>query len=539
MGWDTNTEMTTRFNPPAAARKKRLSSLTLVILAVSILPLVLMGFGVFYLSKYKQNLIEAAYEHMQREAFLINLFVEEDPDNVGYLKDHWNNGQSVVLINTDGYLFEQWGDYKKMAAANPVSEEEDGEKFMGVTEALATFFLYLNPTQMSLPSFPNVQDGVWADRFPEVSAALRGEPDLGAWALEGDFILTISIPVRDARGRIQYALLLMMSGEEVTQAIDSVRKDIAQAFIIVMILTFLLSVYLSSFIAVPLKKLGRAAEDIRRGQRNLTDLPDMSHRKDEIGELSIILRQMTQALNDRIDAIGNFAADVAHEIKNPLTSIHSAIETALLIKDDDKRRALLEIMDQDVKRLDWLITDISKISRLDSELARDSFHKIDLRSVLRETANLWSDPMSRSSGDPSALQKRPQVMCTFPDDPCLTWGSGDALAQVFQNLIANALSFSPPGQPVRVMLTRKKQSLYVFVEDKGPGIPESRLEKVFERFYTDRPKGHDRVKNSGLGLSIAKQIIEAHNGEIFAENIYEEDKISGARFIVILPAYEG
>ena len=539
MGWDTNTEMTTRFNPPATARKKRLSSLTLVILAVSILPLVLMGFGVFYLSKYKQNLIEAAYEHMQREAFLINLFVEEDPDNVGYLKDHWNNGQSVVLINTDGYLFEQWGDYKKMAAVNPVFEEEEGEKFMGMTEALATFFLYLNPTQMSLPSFPNVQDGVWAERFPEISAALQGDPALGAWALEGDFILTIAIPVRNAQRHVQYALLLMMSGEEVTQAIDSVRKDIVQAFIIVMILTFLLSVYLSSFIAVPLKKLGRAAEDIRRGQRNLTDLPDMSQRKDEIGELSIILRQMTQALNDRIDAISNFAADVAHEIKNPLTSIHSAIETALLIKDDDKRRALLEIMDQDVKRLDWLITDISKISRLDSELARDSFQKIDLRSVLKETANLWSDPMSRSSGDPSAEQKRPQVICTFPDDPCLTWGSGDALAQVFQNLIANALSFSPPGQPVRVMLIRKKQSLYVFVEDKGPGIPESRLEKVFERFYTDRPKGHDRVKNSGLGLSIAKQIVEAHNGEIFAENIYEEDQISGARFIVMLPAYEG
>jgi two-component system sensor histidine kinase ChvG len=515
-------------------KKRRSSSLTMVILAVNIIPLLIMGFGIFYLDKYKQNLIESAYVHLEEKSQMISVLMAEDTNAIERFRSFWPEGKSLYYINSKGEILESIGSFWE----NSNSEREASGEVLNFTETFAAIFLYLNPLRTSLAPFPLDGSDNPLIKLPELQSALNGVSVLSAWSFNDTFVLTSTAPVRHSDGTTG-AILIIMAGDEITEAIDEVRKDIIQAFIIVIILTFLLSVYLSSFIALPLKRLGRAAEDIRRGKRDLTDLPDMSNRKDEIGELSIILRQMTVALDTRIDAIQNFAADVAHEIKNPITSIRSAIETALTVNEEEKRNGLLRIMEQDVHRLDRLITDISKHSRLDSELARDSYQVIDIKSLLKDIAAFWRKPIDRHNPDESSSSYE-VIEVILPEEDCYVLGKGDSLGQVFQNLIANALSFHTKNTPVRIKLLQSDDEIIISVEDEGPGIPEGQLTKIFDRFYSDRPEDHDITQNSGLGLSIAKQIIEAHDGKIIAENIKSKEggKIKGARFNVTLKAYD-
>ncbi len=528
--------MTTPDIPSKPSKKRHGSSLTLVVLAVNVIPLLIMGFGIFYLDKYKQNLIESAYVHLEEESNMIAMLMRDDPDVIERLRDIWPDGKSLFYINSEEEIVENIGNFW---GNRNVREDQLGE-VLNFTETFATLFLYLNPLQTTLPDFPvdHESSSNPLRKLPELHTALKGISGLSAWSFKDSFVLTSSSPVKGQNG-VQGAILIIMAGDQITHAIDEVRKDIIQAFIIVIILTFLLSVYLSSFIAIPLKRLGRAAEDIRRGKRDLTDLPDMSGRKDEIGELSIILRQMTVALDTRIDAIQNFAADVAHEIKNPITSIRSAIETALVINEEEKRTGLLKIMEQDVHRLDRLISDISKHSRLDSELARDSFEVVDLKKLLKDLTIYYRKPIDRHDLE-NADSGNDLIAMSFPEEDCYILVKGDSMGQVFQNLVSNALSFHQGKSPIMIEMTREGHQIKVSVEDQGPGIPEGQLTKIFDRFYSDRPEHHDITQNSGLGLSIAKQIIEAHSGKIYAENIYAEDgkTIQGARFTVILSACE-
>ena len=531
MEWVTSTEMTTPEVTNAPIKSRRGSSLTLVILAVNIIPLLIMGFGIFYLDKYKQNLIESAFTHLEGETRLISILVEEDLDNFQKFSTGWPKGKSLFLVDDKGIIINSLGNFWEQA-------QEEPDKVLNFTEAFATMFVYLNPLRTSLPDFPTLIDARSMIDLPEIESALNGVPNLSAWSFDDSFIITSTMPVRTNNGET-YAVIIMASGDHITLAINEVRKDIIQAFIFVIILTFLLSVYLSSFIAIPLKKLGRAAEDIRRGKRNLTDLPDMSKRKDEIGELSIILRQMTTDLENRIDAIQNFAADVSHEIKNPITSIRSAIETALVVEDKGQREGLLKIMEQDVLRLDRLINDISRHSRLDTELARDNYQVVDLKDLLVAVRDLWRAPIERHDANAPDLQGYTLIETSFPEEDCHVLAKGESLGQVFQNLVANALSFHTKKEPIYIKMFRRGDNVVVSVEDGGPGIPEGLQKKIFHRFYSDRPDDHDVRQNSGLGLSIAKQVIDSHNGEIKAENILDEKgNVIGARFIVVLAVYE-
>lgn len=524
--------MTTPEVSNAPIKSRRGSSLTLVILAVNIIPLLIMGFGIFYLDKYKQNLIESAFTHLEGETRLISILIEEDLNYFEKFRENWPKGKSVFLINAEGEIVNSLGTFWEQ------SQGEQPDKVLNFTETFATIFVYLNPLRTSLPDFPSLPQEKSMMSLPEVKSALAGIPELSAWSFGDNFIITAAVPVERKSGET-YAVITMAGGEQITLAINEVRKDIIQAFIIVIILTFLLSVYLSSFIAIPLKKLGRAAEDIRRGKRNLTDLPDMSRRKDEIGELSIILRQMTRDLENRIDAIQNFAADVSHEIKNPITSIRSAIETALVVEEKEQRDGLLKIMEQDVHRLDRLINDISRHSRLDTELARDNYQVIDLKQLLKDITDLWRTPIERHDDKQTASEGYNLIELSFPEEDCFVLGKGDSLGQVFQNLIANALSFHLGQTPVYIKLFLHDQSVVVTVEDKGPGIPDGMEKKIFQRFYSDRPDNHSSGNNSGLGLSIAKQVIDSHGGEIKAENIFNKDgETIGARFVVVLSLYE-
>jgi two-component system sensor histidine kinase ChvG len=306
----------------------------------------------------------------------------------------------------------------------------------------------------------------------------------------------------------------------------------------------LLSFLLAGTIAEPIRRLARAAERVRLGSQTRVEIPDFTKRSDEIGHLSSALRDMTTALYNRIDAIESFAADVAHELKNPLTSLRSAVETLPLAKDEKSRQRLVAIVQDDVKRLDRLISDISDASRLDAELARADTAPVNIAELLDTLVSVFNE--TRRWGDPRFVLS---VDAGGPRGGGLVVNGHDSrLGQVVRNLIANARSFSPQNGEIWIYARRVGPEVEIKVEDEGPGIRPENLTKIFDRFHTDRPGAEQFGKNSGLGLSISKQIVEAHAGRIWAENRHgDKDKhlpesrrhVLGARFIVRLPATFG
>jgi two-component system, OmpR family, sensor histidine kinase ChvG len=293
-----------------------------------------------------------------------------------------------------------------------------------------------------------------------------------------------------------------------------------------------LSMLLAGTIAGPVRRLADGAERVRRRIRNRVEIPDFTRRRDEIGHLSGALRDMTGALYTRIEAIESFAADVAHELRNPLTSLRSAVETLPLAKTDASRKRLLDVIEHDVRRLDRLITDISDASRLDAELQRQEAASVDLKEMLGALVQAANEIRTED------------IIVTLrfeggAPDSFKVPGHDSRLGQVVSNLIDNARSFSPPGGSVRITARKLKDEVEIAVDDDGPGIQPDALEKVFERFYTDRPN-QSFGQNSGLGLSISKQIVEAHGGRIWVENrtaaAGAARQVLGARFVVRLPA---
>jgi len=302
----------------------------------------------------------------------------------------------------------------------------------------------------------------------------------------------------------------------------------------------LLSVALAGHIAEPIRRLASSAEHVRRGVNRRIMIPDFTSRRDEIGHLSGALRDMTSSLYNRIDAIEAFAADVAHELKNPLTSLRSAVETFAYTRNDEQRARLIAIITDDVKRLDRLITDISDASRLDAELVRSQAEPVDMAQLLSTVVSLCQE--TRRPGEPGVtLNVSPPPKGVDPKTAYTVLGHDNRLGQVVRNLLDNGRSFSPPESTVAVRLRRNGRFVEIRVEDEGPGLNADNLETIFQRFYTDRPEG-SFGKNSGLGLSISKQIVEAYKGEIWAENRLGkappngERPILGARFVVRIPA---
>jgi two-component system, OmpR family, sensor histidine kinase ChvG len=292
-----------------------------------------------------------------------------------------------------------------------------------------------------------------------------------------------------------------------------------------------LSFLLAGTIAGPMRRLAHSAQVVRRRIRSRVEIPDYTARRDEIGHLSGSLRDMTGALYTRIEAIERFAADVAHELKNPLTSLRSAVETLPLAKTEDSRARLLAVIDHDVRRLDRLISDIADASRLDAEMQRQDAMPVDLKELLTTVVNVANE-VPHDQGV--------EVRLTFEGEGPVAYqvlGHDSRLAQVFDNLIDNARSFSPKGGSVRFVCRRLKTMIEILVDDDGPGVGADAMEKIFERFYTDRPQ-QSFGQNSGLGLSISKQIVEAHDGRLWVENRINPrtGDVMGARFIIRLPA---
>ena len=349
-----------------------------------------------------------------------------------------------------------------------------------------------------------------------------------------EVIVSVAVPVQRFRA-VRGVLMLSTQGADIDDMVMAERLAIFRVFLIAAAVMVVLSVLLAGTIAGPVRRLADTAEMVRRRIRSRVEIPDFTKRRDEIGHLSGTLREMTNALYSRIEAIERFAADVAHELKNPLTSLRSAVETLPLAKTEDSRARLLTVIQHDVKRLDRLISDIADASRLDAEMQRHEASPVDLTKLLTALVTNANEvrrgndigvTLSFEGGGPQAF---------------VVPGHDSRLGQVIDNLIDNARSFSPPDGKVRIICRRLRNEVEIVVDDDGPGINPDAMEKIFERFYTDRP--HQGFgQNSGLGLSICKQILEAHAGRISVENRMsvrsqnEPPKILGARFIVRLPA---
>ena len=368
--------------------------------------------------------------------------------------------------------------------------------------------------------------------YPEVAAALGGETTpIVRVTRQGAMIVTVAVPIHRGRN-VLGALQLSTQAGDIDAIVRDERMAIIRVFLVASGVIVVLSMLLAGTIAAPLRRLAAAADRVRRSVKAREEIPEFPDRTDEIGHLSRALREMTNALYTRMEAIESFAADVAHELKNPLTSLRSAVETLPLAKSDVSRGRLMEVIQHDVKRLDRLITDISDASRLDAELARQDAEPVDVRALVCAVVALQND-LAEKRG------QRVTLTVTPPGAPSLAFvvmGHDSRLGQVFTNLVDNARSFSPDGGEVRVMLGYACGKVEVVVDDDGPGIRAERIERIFERFYTDRPEGETFGNNSGLGLAISRQIVEAHRGLILAENRMRADgSIGGARFIVWLP----
>ncbi|MCC7346315.1 MAG: sensor histidine kinase [Variibacter sp.] len=410
----------------------------------------------------------------------------------------------------------------------PPPKEEKPGFFERTKNAIWTWF-----GRGDLPLYRELGPEESGKGYPEVASALNGQKASVVRVNDrGEAIVSVAIPIQRFRA-VRGALLLSTQGGDIDQMVTAERIAIVKTFLIAASVMVVLSMLLAGTIAGPVRRLADAAERVRRRIRGRVEIPDFTNRRDEIGHLSGALRDMTKSLYSRIEAIESFAADVAHELKNPLTSLRSAVETLPLARSDDSRKRLLAVIEHDVRRLDRLISDISDASRLDAELQRQEAAPVDLVRLLTMVVGVANEVKKDDVAIKLTLEGDAKQL-TVP-------GHDSRLGQVVDNLVGNARSFSQPGSAVRVTARRVRDEAEIVVEDDGPGIRPDALERIFERFYTDRPD-QGFGQNSGLGLSISKQIVEAHGGRIWAENRTApatgggEPRVLGARFAVRLPA---
>jgi two-component system sensor histidine kinase ChvG len=534
--------------PQRRLRKLVFSPLLRRILLVNALPLGLLVAALLYLDTYQDGLIdaEAASLRVQAQVFAGAIGESatsiEDPERPVLVPDlarpllrrlvEPTPFAQARLYDPDGELV---ADSRVITGPGgavtteplPPPPPQRGPFAAAVVAAYETVMALL-PRGTSFPTIPG--DGEWTpDIRPLLAAAAAGQGAPQVRRTEdGRLVVSVAVPAlrnRDVVGIV----LLTREAREVDEALFQVRMTIIAAFGLALALTVALSFYLSTTIARPLLRLARAAERMREGRGRRGHVrPSLKARRDEIGALAQALDESAAALWARMDAIERFAADVAHEIKNPLTSIRSAIETLRRVQDPERQQRLLAVIAEDVQRLDRLISDISDASRVDTELARTVTERVDVAPILATLADIHE-----TTREPHG----PRIVLEAPENGLVVNGVEGRLVQVFRNLIGNAVSFSPPDGTIRLIGRRAGGVVEVAVEDEGPGIPEAKLEHIFERFYSERPKGERFGAHSGLGLSISRQIVEALHGRITAENRRDDSgAVIGARFVVRLPA---
>ncbi len=533
-----------------------ISPITRRILAINVLALAILVGGLLYLGEYQRSLIAAELEALKVQALMFAAALGESAVDTGDANGaDAGGGVSQRLVKnvvhqmvrrlakstgagTRARLFDSGGvliadSRLLLGRGGMVQIEELPPPDAGGGGILTTLLDIYGQLTQSLPGgdgTPIYHESARqkADDYQEVLTALAGEPGNAARQTGGGgMVLSVAVPVQRYK-QVLGAMMLSKGGGDIDAALFEVRMDILKVFAVALAVTVLLSVYLSRTIARPLHRLAAAAERIRHGHNRQDVIPDFDGRADEIGNLAASLRDMTEALWQRMDAIECFAADVAHEIKNPLTSLQSAVDTAVRVKNAEQQRRLMSIIEEDVRRLDRLISDISDASRLDAELSRAEMGPVDLGRMLSTLVDVQETTAGCADKPLLRLDQRGDLKIN---------GMERRLAQVFENIIANASSFTRPGGAISIKAEAKDGWLEVTTDDDGPGIPEGKEEAIFERFYRERPKGEKFGIHSGLGLSICKQIVETHGGAITAENRKDAaGNIIGARLTVRLPA---
>jgi two-component system, OmpR family, sensor histidine kinase ChvG len=528
-------------------RQRLLSPLTRRIIAVNVLPLALLAVGFLYLGKFESTLIGQQIESLrtQGEIFAAALSegaVYDSPDEGEILLPDLARQMMRRLVEptrtrarlfdiagktvADSRLLRGSGDAVQVTELPPANHKG---WLVRLTDQIYDGIVELLPSRRRYPPYRESEAGV-AEDYGEVTRALRGDSGSAVRSdpQSGGLVISVAVPVQRYK-QVLGAVMLSIGNGEIEEELRTVRFELLRIFAVALLVTLLLSLYLAGAIARPVRRLAAAAERARgRGAR--AEIPDFTGRGDEIGELSGSLREMTDALWQRMSATESFAADVAHEIKNPLSSLRSAVETASRIEDPVKLRRLMTIIQDDVERLDRLITDISDASRLDAELSRLEVSPTDIGAMLQALAEMHE---ATRAGDTPRLR----LELAEHGRPLTVPGIESRLSQVFINVIANAVSFNPPDGEIQVHAGHDGRAVLVRIEDQGPGIPEDKLAAIFDRFYTERPATEKFGTHSGLGLSISRQIVEAHRGRIWAENrIDAGGAVAGARFLIRLPA---
>jgi two-component system sensor histidine kinase ChvG len=507
------------------------SPLARKIIIFNLMALVVLVAGVLFMNPFRDSLVLHREQGLVAEAHLIANVVEAGQstalprslDNVAI-----GPGLEVFLFDSTGAIVAQG-----VGAARGDSPILDGRSTIitdflnSIWDAVSGLLTQEGPSVAVITSETLARDLLKQALGGETAVNTGRGPDGGA-------LFSVATPVM--RGGVVVGVVALTSAEgEIDQLVRNEREQVLQMFVIALLVSIGLSLVLASTIANPLSDLAAAAElgrdrDARKMSPGRVRIPDLAARPDEIGRLSVAMRGMVTALYDRIDANEQFAADVSHEIKNPLASLRSAVGSLRFVKKDEQREKLLDVIEHDVRRLDRLVSDISNASRLDSELVKEEEEEFNLIKTL---SNL-TEYLGQQAG-----KKGVEFITDFPSEQIMVHGLEARLAQVFVNLITNAVSFCEDGDAVRVWARRRENRVLIVVEDTGPGIPEQALTKVFKRFYSERPQT-DFGNHSGLGLAISKQIVEAHGGVIWAENIRptNADPTSdplGARFVVGLP----
>ncbi len=498
-------------------------SLTPRILAVNIFALALLAGGFFYLDSYRSRIVDSRVAQASREAHLVAealRSVDLKRRDALLLRLASDTGARIRLYAPSGALM---SDTRAMGLRNFALQDPDKQDWR---QGAARFLDAMIDTVVGAPRAPLYRERGDGAVWPDVRTALRAQSaPATVWrAPDRTPIITAAASVEG-----QGAVMTTVNARDITQIVRLERFRLSVVLLIVSLVSVLLSLFLARTIVRPLRRLARAAVRVRLGRAREVIVPRLPTRRDEVGMLARALSDMSLALRARIDATESFAADVTHEMKNPLASLRSAVESLAAVRDPELQERLLAIVRDDVHRMDRLITDISEASRLDAQLSRAKFDAVDVGAMI---AAALSQREERGTERDIRLQFDHR-----PLDRLVVMGEGARLERVVDNLIDNAISFSPDGGLITISAARDHGWLVVQVEDEGPGVPEEAREQVFRRFQSLRPATEEFGKHSGLGLAIARTIVEGHQGTIAVES--RDDRFSGARFVVRLPLAGG
>jgi two-component system sensor histidine kinase ChvG len=496
-------------------------TLTWRILAVNIFAVLILALGVIYLDAFRNKLSKERVDRFEREAMMSAIAAralppEQRADALAAMGAA--TGTRIRLYDQQGRLADDsWtvtGPNYRLRDPATESWMKDAARALdrGFNALVGAEYPpdFVEPARDTLAAWPEALE---AKRTNEVTSMLRTAPDL--------------TPVLSAAAPVDGGAVLVTSNERsLTRSMRSQRAALAIAMAVAILISVFLSLFLARTIVRPLRRIALAAHRVRLGRAREVKVPTLPSRTDEIGLLARSVADMSQSLRERMDNIEAFAADVTHELKNPLASLRSAIDGLDSVKDEKLRARLTQVARDDVVRLDRLISDISEAARTDAELARARFEPVDLGPLLEQLVKSWES--RRETGDARIAFARPRK------DTAVVMGDPARLARAIDNLIDNAVSFSPPGGLVEIAASRVGDTVRIRIDDEGPGVPPEAREAIFKRFHSIRPDTEEFGRHSGLGLAIAQAIVDGHDGDIIIFD--RDDAPSGARFIISLPA---